>query len=83
MRLNLGAAIISSALAIALALSACAPAPKKAGSPEHEAYTLMDQGSNAKAVLLMEATIEKKPDSSEARLLLASAYMGMAGVDIY
>ncbi len=51
--------------------------------PLNEAYKLMDQQENAKAILLLEKYLETSPNDKEARILAASAYMGEAGVDIY
>lgn len=51
--------------------------------PISEAYALMDKGQNAKAILILEDTVSRDPDNSEARVLLASAYLGEAGVDVY
>lgn len=51
--------------------------------PLTEAYGLMDQGQNDKAIVLLERTVQEQPDHSEAKVLLASAYAGRAGVDIY
>lgn len=49
----------------------------------NEAYELMDQGKNAKAILLLEPVVEKNPKNTEARIMLASAYLGNAGVHVY
>ena len=68
---------------VCLLLPACVPPAEAPGNALHEAYTLMDRGENAKAVLLMERTLREDPANPEASLLLASAYMGSAGVDIY
>lgn len=48
-----------------------------------EAYHLLDQSENAKAILVLRGLLEEEPGNEEARILLASAYMGQAGVDIY
>jgi hypothetical protein len=47
-----------------------------------EAYTLMDHGDNGRAVILLEGVVEQEPANAEARLMLASAYMGKAGIDV-
>jgi hypothetical protein len=43
----------------------------------------MDKGQNEKAAILLEKIVEEQPENREAKILLASAYMGQAGVDIY
>jgi hypothetical protein len=48
-----------------------------------QAYALMDKGENAEAITLLEGEIKKNPENVEARYLLATAYMGEAGLDIY
>lgn len=61
-------------------------ATKDPGTPVHsltEAYALMDRGENAKAILVLEALLAIEPNSAEARILLSSAYLGSAGVDVY
>jgi hypothetical protein len=61
-------------------------APKGQNTPQPpltEAYRLMDKGDNEKAAILLEQYIQQNPDSQEGKILLASAYMGEAGVDIY
>ena len=48
------------------------------------AYTLLDHGQNASAIVLLESELrEGSEHPDEARTLLASAYMGMAGIDIF
>ncbi len=59
---------------------------KDQAQPQHpltEAYRLMDKGDNAKAAILLEQYLQQNPDSKEGKVLVASAYMGEAGVDIY
>jgi hypothetical protein len=65
----------------------CLPGCAKSGDevPHRiaEAYRLMDRSENAKAVLVLQDALAEEPGSEEARVLLASAYMGLAGIDIY
>ncbi len=44
---------------------------------------MMDKGQNEKAALLLEKVVQDDPNNREAKILLASAYMGVAGIDIY
>lgn len=70
---------------IASAVAGCGeskPQPE-VPSPLREAYSLMDQGQNAKAILLLESATRADSGNEEARVLLASAYLGEAGVDVY
>lgn len=60
-----------------------AEAKKPANTPVTEAYTLLDKGQTAQALELLEGILEKDPSNSEARLLLASSYMGVAGIDVF
>ncbi len=71
--------------AASAALGACAKshAPAAPPPPLTEAYSLMDHGDNAKAIVLLEKQVQADPSSDEARALLASAYVGEAGVDVY
>lgn len=48
-----------------------------------EAYQLMDKGENAKAALVLEKALRDNPDDAKARKLLGTAYVGLAGIDIY
>ena len=72
-------------LAIPLCFAIQGGCREKAAAPHPitEAYSLMDQGENEKAILLLEDTVTLAPDNTEARVLLASAYAGTAGVDVY
>ncbi len=73
-------------LALATALPACGPGSRATAPPDPpltEAYALMDQGENAKAILLLENELRNGSATDEARLMLASAYLGAAGVDLY
>ena len=71
-------------VAICLVASSCAPKAQNTPQPPlTEAYRLMDKGQNEKAAILLEDFVGTNPDSEEAKVLLASAYMGEAGVDIY
>ena len=63
--------------------AACAKKQEAAPNPLTEAYSLMDKGQNAKAILILEDAVARDPHNSEARVLLASAYLGEAGVDVY
>lgn len=47
-----------------------------------EAYTLMDHGQTGRAIELLEQVVQQEPGNEEARLMLASAYMGKAGIDV-
>jgi hypothetical protein len=51
--------------------------------PKEEAVSLMDKGQNAKAAEILEGELGQNPNDDEAKLLLASAYMGLAGIDVY
>ncbi len=51
--------------------------------PKEEAVRLMDVGQNGKAAHILEQRVAGYPEDDEAKLLLASAYMGLAGVDVY
>jgi hypothetical protein len=76
---------IACALSITVAFIACAKPNSDASanrSAVTEAYTLMDRGENGRAVELLENVVAQEPHNSEARLILASAYMGKAGIDV-
>jgi len=77
--------IICLGFVVALAtLTACAKSNRDvAPNPVNEAYRLMDKSKTAKAILILEDTVSRDPHNSEARVLLASAYLGEAGVDVY
>ena len=65
-------------------LLACSPSDRLITiHPVKEAYRLIDQGKNALAIHILEETIAKDPGNSEARIVLASAYVGEAGVDVF
>lgn len=72
----------TSALLLSL-LAGCGGAKTGAMPPKEEAVKLMDTGENAKAAAILEDSLAKHPDDDEAKLLLASSYMGMAGIDVY
>jgi len=50
---------------------------------KEEAVTLMDKGENARAARILETDLARNPHDDETKLLLASAYMGLAGIDVY
>lgn len=84
-RLSPRSAVLFAVVTGAIAAGACAP-PRQAPLPHilTEAYSHLDQGNNAKAILLLEkAVLEDPSENSEARFLLASAYLGQAGVNVY
>ncbi|MBC7385877.1 MAG: hypothetical protein H7301_06915 [Cryobacterium sp.] len=67
-----------------LLLQACGAHGVRQMTPVQEAYRLMDQGENAKAVVVLEDSLARNTsDPSDAHQLLASAYVGLAGIDIY
>ncbi len=76
--------IILSLVAVS-AMSGCARKGNEVRtlSLTREAYALMDHGQNAKAILLLEERIATAPEDMEARVMLASAYLGQTGVDVY
>lgn len=51
-------------------------------SPTSEAYGLLDRGETGRAIELLERVLGNDPSNDEARLLLASAFMGKAGIDV-
>jgi hypothetical protein len=51
-------------------------------SAVREAYTLLDHGQINRAIAVLEPVVDQEPDNHEARLMLASAYMGKAGIDV-
>lgn len=65
------------------ALAGCGKTRTGTIPPKEEAVTLMDRSQNAKAARILEADLRDDPSDDEARLLLASAYMGLAGIDVY
>src|SRR5687767_4959672 len=79
-RAALGCVVLAT---IAMAGACAGERKSEVEHPIREAYALMDQGHNAKAVILLERVVSTDPDNSEARVLLASAYLGQAGVDVY
>lgn len=66
-----------------LTLTGCGKTRTGVIPPKEEAVSLMDTRQNAKAARVLEEALEKNPDDDEAKLLLASAYMGLAGIDVY
>lgn len=48
-----------------------------------EAYALMDAGDNAKAIVVLEMLLVKEPGNTQAKILLSSALLGAAGVDVF
>ncbi len=77
--------VILASFVVSAGIFACAR-QKDTAIPAHpvaEAYALMDQGENAKAILLLEREIQQDPTQSESRILLASAYLGEAGINVY
>lgn len=78
---------VSAGLLAITALVACSQ-KKEAPTPKAltEAYQLLDQGKNDKAIILLQQTLAndpKGPQSKEAKFLLSSAYLGKAGIDVY
>lgn len=51
--------------------------------PITEAYTYLDKGENAKAIALVEKAIKEDPGNLEAYTVLASAYLGQSGIDVF
>ncbi len=85
MRFGLALSILCLSVSAVFVLSGCGrkDAQARTLSLTREAYSLMDQGQNAKAILLLEERIAEVPDDMEARVMLASAYLGQTGVDVY
>ncbi len=80
------ALLLAAATTLALSLSSCSKGNNGDGRPVHpirEAYQLLDEGSTAKAMVILTDFLKKNPDNAEARMLLASAYLGEAGVNVY
>lgn len=48
----------------------------------NEAYELLDKGQTSRAIALLEDIVREEPSNTEARVMLASAYMGRAGIDV-
>jgi hypothetical protein len=48
----------------------------------NEAYGLLDKGQTSRAIALLEDILRDEPYNAEARVMLASAYMGRAGIDV-
>lgn len=69
---------------LALGLSSCG-SDQESVKPDviTEAYQLVDRGENAKAIQLLERHLAEEPEDGEARLVLATAYIGHAGINIY
>lgn len=70
---------------MAWALAGCAS--KEKGSTlqytaVNEAYELLDKGQTSRAIALLEQIVSEEPTNTEARVMLASAYMGRAGIDV-
>lgn len=64
-------------------ITSCGKQQTKATQLE-EAYSLLDAGDNLKAIVVLEKEVKAHPnESDEARTLLASAYMGAIGIDIF
>lgn len=72
-------------LAISLMAVACGSPISRKPPVLTEAYQLMDQGQNARVILLLEDQLARPrgSDSEETRILLASAYLGKAGLDVF
>ncbi len=51
-------------------------------NPVTESYRLLDHDQKGKATLILEKEIKDHPDNMEARLVLGSAYVGEAGLDV-
>ncbi len=79
---------LACAIALLATLAACAPSNEDASvDPVRTAYELLDQGENAKAIWLLESHLRRSPPTiqnlDEARIVLASAYLGEAGLDVF
>jgi hypothetical protein len=48
----------------------------------NEAYELLDQGQTSRAIVLLQDVLREDPGNREARVMIASAYMGRAGIDV-
>lgn len=76
--------LIAFTLAVA-ALPACARKENRT-TPRYtavnEAYELLDKGQTSRALALLETIVQEEPANTEARVMLASAYMGKAGIDV-
>jgi hypothetical protein len=73
---------------ILIYLTASSPGCGNQEPPSHQnslyrIYQLLDQGKNATAIYLLTKIIKDSPENSEAHALLASAYLGEAGINIY
>lgn len=77
--------VLAAALLVALLclLQGCAKAEKTPKSVVSEAYSLLDKGQRSKAILLLESHLLSNPSDDEGKQLLASAYVGDAGLDVY
>ena len=72
--------IIATSLAL---LGGCAKAKTGVMPAKEEAVRLMDRGENAKAARILEDVLDRNENDDEAKFLLASSYMGLAGIDVY
>lgn len=71
-------------LLTALVVQSCGSQPNRVQlNPIKEAYSMLNQGKNASAIVLLEAYLSTDKKNNEAKTVLASAYMGQAGIDVF
>jgi hypothetical protein len=83
--LPIRAAAFLLSIALISALSACGGKDRRVAqryTAVNEAYELLDKGQTSRAIALLEKIVSEEPRNTEARVMLASAYMGGAGVDV-
>ena len=72
-------------LTLAFGFSAC-ERNERSNVPHYtsvnEAYEMLDKGNTSSAIELLERVVADNPANAEARVMLASAYMGKAGIDV-
>lgn len=69
-------------LLLGLCLFGCSTS-KEETAPLTKAYRLLDKSENAEAIVLLEEFLKTHPDNEEAQILLSSAYLGAAGLDVF
>jgi hypothetical protein len=74
---------IAFSLSTAVFLLIACSKPDEERSPLARAYKHLDRSENAKAITLLEEIVKNDPGNEEAQILLSSAFLGAAGLNIY